>query len=254
MSEKPEVSTADERPSSTSPTTPAPATKTVEALQDETSRAHIALFESQDAAWRAAKRKALLRKIDSRLLPFLVIMYLLNFLDRSNLAQARQGSLEEDLGMKGTDFNLATSIFFVGYLLMQLPSNLLITRLRPSIYLSSAMVLWGAVSACNGATHKFTDLVVVRFFLGFVEAPFFPGAIFLMSSWYTRAEMTRRISWFYSGNALANMFGGLLGASILGNLDGSQGIAGWRWLFIIVGLLLAPFPRLLVEPHTIGDC
>lgn len=69
------------------------------------------------------------------------------------------------------------------------------------------------------------------------QAPFFPGAIFLMSSWYTRAELTRRIAWFYSGNALANMFGGLLGAAILGNLEGDMGLAGWRWLFIIEGTI-----------------
>jgi MFS family permease len=195
---------------------------------------YTAHFEAQDDEWRKRIEKKLLRKVDARMLPTLIVMYLLNFLDRSNLAQARQGSLEEDLGMTGTDFNLATSIFFVGYLLMQLPSNMLLTRVRPSIYLASSCCLWGAVSTCNAAAKNFTQLVVIRFFLGFVEAPFFPGAIFLMSSWYTRAELTRRISWFYSGNALANMFGGLLGASILGDLDGDLGIAGWRWLFIVV--------------------
>lgn len=93
---------------------------------------------------------------------------------------------------------------------MQLPSNLLITRLPPSIYLSVAATIWGVVSTCNGAVHSFGQLIAVRLVLGFVECPFFPGAIFLMSSWYTRAELTKRISWFYSGNALANMFGGLL--------------------------------------------
>jgi len=93
---------------------------------------------------------------------------------------------------------------------MQLPSNLLITRLPPSIYLSVAATIWGVVSTCNGAVQSFGQLIAVRLILGFVECPFFPGAIFLMSSWYTRAELTKRISWFYSGNALANMFGGLL--------------------------------------------
>ena len=203
---------------------------------EDRDKAHVRHFEAQDEAWRKQREKQLLRKIDAHLLPFLILMYLLNFLDRSNLAQARQGTLERDLGMSGTDFNLATSIFFVAYLLMQLPSNLLITRVRPSIYLGAAMTLWGVVSTCNAAVHNFTGLVLVRFFLGFVEAPFFPGAVFLMSSWYTRAELTRRISWFYSGNALANMFGGVLGASILGNLNGARGIAGWRWLFIVVCL------------------
>ncbi|KAM7213837.1 phthalate transporter [Rhypophila decipiens] len=197
----------------------------------------VAQFQSRDEEWRKTTTKKLVRKIDTRLLPFLIVMYLLNFLDRANLAQARQGDLEKDLGMTGTDFNLATSIFFVGYLLMQLPSNMLITRVRPSLYLTTAMMLWGGVSACNAATHKFTELIVVRFFLGFVEAPFFPGAIFLMSSWYSRAELTRRMSYFYSGNALANMFGGIIGASVLDNMDMAQGIAGWRWLFILEGVI-----------------
>lgn len=139
--------------------------------------------------------------------------------------------------MAGSDFNIATSVFFVGYLIMQLPSNLLITRLPPSIYLSVAATAWGVVSTCNGAVHSFGQLIAVRVVLGLVECPYFPGAIFLMSSWYTRAELTRRISWFYSGNALANMFGGLLAAGILGNLDGNMGLAGWRWLFIIEGVI-----------------
>lgn len=202
-------------------------------------------FTSNGDEWRRTYERKLLRKVDTRLMPTLVIMYLLNFLDRSNLAQARQGTLEADLGMKGTDFNLATSIFFVGYLLMQLPSNLLLTRVRPSLYLAASCCLWGVVSTCNAATRKFTDLVVVRFFLGFVEAPFFPGAVFLMSSWYTRAELTRRIAWLYAGNALANMFGGLLGAAILGNLEGDLGIAGWRWLFIIVCDHLSSWGRMI---------
>uniref|UniRef100_A0A8H7NJT1 Major facilitator superfamily (MFS) profile domain-containing protein n=1 Tax=Bionectria ochroleuca TaxID=29856 RepID=A0A8H7NJT1_BIOOC len=189
-------------------------------------------FTSRGVEWRNIYERKLLRKVDMRLMPTLVIMYLLNFLDRSNLAQARQGSLEADLGMSGTDFNLATSIFFVGYLLMQLPSNLVLTRARPSLH-----------------------LIVVRFFLGFVEAPFFPGAVFLMSSWYTRAELTRRIAWLYAGNALANMFGGLLGAAILGSLEGSLGLAGWRWLFIIEGVIAIAFAMLCAfllpnYPHT----
>lgn len=133
---------------------------------NEAQREFFLKFASKDPEWIAHEDKKLIRRIDLHLLPFLIIMYLLNFLDRSNLAQARQGSLEKDLGMHGTDFNLATSIFFVGYLLMQLPSNIIITRVRPSIYLASAVVLWGVVSTCNAAANNFTHLVVIRFFLG----------------------------------------------------------------------------------------
>ncbi|KAL2008352.1 hypothetical protein VTN00DRAFT_8334 [Thermoascus crustaceus] len=109
--------------------------------------------------------------------------------------------------MTKTNFNLATSIFFVGYLLMQLPSNLLLTRVKPTVYLATAMTLWGVISTTQSAVHSFGALVAARICLGFVEAPFFPG----------RA--------------------GLLGAGILENLDGAHGIAGWRWLFIVEGVI-----------------
>ncbi|KAI0876511.1 allantoate permease [Hypoxylon argillaceum] len=204
---------------------------------DEGQVALFRRFAEADAAWHRAINKRLMRKVDVHLLPLLILMYLLNFLDRSNLAQARLGTLEQDLGMKGTDFNLATSILFVGYLLMQLPSNLLLTRVRPSVYLGMAMTIWGVISTAQAATRSFGGLLAARFFLGFAEAPFFPGAIFLMSSWYTRGELAYRIAWFYSGSSLSNAFGGLIGAGVLSNLSGAHGIAGWRWLFIIEGII-----------------
>ncbi|KAK7206967.1 major facilitator superfamily domain-containing protein [Myxozyma melibiosi] len=204
------------------------------AEKEQTDGNHV-MFEQRDEEWRAYMNKRLVRKIDMKLLPFLVLMYLLNFLDRSNLAQARLGTLEEDLNMKGNDYNLATSILFVGYLLMQLPSNLFITRVRPSVFLGAAMSIWGLISGLQATIGSFGGLVACRFCLGIVEAPFFPGAVMLMSSWYTRAEIGHRIAWFYCGNAIAQMFGGLIGAGVLGNMNGTHGIAGWRWLFIIDG-------------------
>ncbi|KAI1736409.1 allantoate permease [Xylaria scruposa] len=204
---------------------------------DEEQVARFRQFTEADTDWHRAMNKKLMRKVDIHLLPLLVLMYLLNFLDRNNLSQARLGTLEEDLKMKGTDFNLATSILFVGYLLMQLPSNLLLTRVRPSLFLGAAMTVWGVISTAQASVQSFGGLVAARFFLGFAEAPFFPGAIFLMSSWYTRGEMAHRIAWFYSGSSLANAFGGLIGAGVLSNLSGAHGISGWRWLFIIEGTI-----------------
>lgn len=118
---------------------------------------------------------------------------------------------------------------------MQLPSNLLITRIRPSVFLGLAMAIWGLISGLQACLQNFAGLVACRFFLGVVEAPFFPGAVMLMSAWYRRTQLGFRIAVFYCGNAVAQMFGGLLGAGVLGNLNGSHGIAGWRWLFIIEG-------------------
>ncbi len=112
--------------------------------------------------------------------------------------------------MTGTDFNLATSILFVGYLTMQLTSNLLITRVRPSIYLGSVMTVWGVVCASQASIKSFGGLLAARIMVGVAEATFFPGATMLISSFYTRAELAHRIAWFYSGKPLANMFGGKL--------------------------------------------
>ncbi|KAI1442176.1 putative MFS transporter [Annulohypoxylon stygium] len=204
---------------------------------DEEQIALFRKFERADPEFHRKMTKILTRKVDFHLMPMIALMFMLNFLDRNNLSQARLGTLEQDLGMTGTDFNLATSILFVGYLLMQLPSNLLLTRVRPSIYLGAAMTIWGTISAAQAATHNFTSIVLCRFFLGLAEAPFFPGAMLLMSSWYTRPELALRIAWFYCGHSFANAFGGLLGAGVLANLSGAHGIAGWRWLFIIEGTL-----------------
>lgn len=98
-----------------------------------------------------------------------------------------------------------------------------------ALYLGVTMGVWGVVCASTAAAQNLAGLLVVRIFLGVTEAPFFPGAIFLMSSWYTRQELTKRIAWFYGGVALANMFGGLIAAGVLGNMEGAMGIAAWRW-------------------------
>ncbi len=183
------------------------------------------------------RRKKLLRKVDLRLLPTLALIYLMSYLDKNALAQAKLSGLEDDLNMHGTQFNTATSIYFIGYLLFQFVSNMLLTRLRPSIYLPLAAVLWGVVAAAQSATQTYGGLVAARFFLGVAESPVFPGCLFLMSSWYTRSELAHRFAWFFSGNQLASAFGGLISAGILANLDGSLGLSAWRWLFIILGVV-----------------
>lgn len=95
------------------------------------------------------------------------------------------------------------------------------------------MIIWGIVSGLTATVHNFTGLVLVRFFLGFVEAPYFPGALFLLSSWYTSSELATRTSILYAGSLISGGFGGLIGAGVQSGLDGARGIASWRWLFII---------------------
>lgn len=156
--------------------------------------------------------------------------------DRNTIAQARLNDLEEDLGMTGIQFNVAVSILFVGYVLTQIPSNMLITRIPPAIYMSSWMMIWAVVSGCTAAVQNYGGLVACRFFLGITEAPFYPGAIYVLSIFYTRREVATRVAILYSAQILATGFTGLIAAGVFAGLDGVRGLAGWRWLFLLEGV------------------
>ncbi|KAF9733067.1 hypothetical protein PMIN06_005451 [Paraphaeosphaeria minitans] len=187
----------------------------------------------------SAEEIKLVRKLDIRIMTILWSMYFLNYLDRNAITQARLDNLEKDLGLVGSQYNTAISILFVGYLLMQVPSNMLMSsqKVRPSIFMCSCMMAWAVVSACTALTHNYTGLVLVRFFLGVVEAPYYPGAIYLLSLFYTRKEIATRLSILYSGNIFATSFSGLIAEATYASLGGVHGIAGWKWLFIIEGIV-----------------
>ncbi|VUC26608.1 unnamed protein product [Clonostachys rosea] len=182
------------------------------------------------------KEIALVRKIDIFCLPVLWLMYFFNFLDRNAIANGKLNGLAEDLNLKGTQFNTCVSILFVGYLCGQIPSNMILSRVRPSIYMSGFMVTWSVVTLLSYKAYNFETLLVCRFLLGIVEAPFYPGAVYIMSMLYTRKEIASRMSIFYTGNICASAFSGLIAAGVFG-MDGKMGLAGWRWLFIIQGAL-----------------
>ncbi|KAH7125225.1 major facilitator superfamily domain-containing protein [Dendryphion nanum] len=181
----------------------------------------------------------LVKKLDRRIMGILWAMYFLNYLDRNAIAQARLNNLEKDLGLVGTQYNTCISILFVGYLLMQIPSNMLMSsqKVRPSIYMCLCMMTWAVVSACTALTKNYTGLVLVRFFLGIAEAPYYPGALYLLSLFYTRKEIATRLSILYSGNIFATSFSGLIAEATFATLDGKHGLQGWKWLFIIEGIV-----------------
>ncbi|KAL4797889.1 major facilitator superfamily domain-containing protein [Aspergillus venezuelensis] len=197
--------------------------------------------EGQSPEWKILER-SLVRKLD-----------MFNYLDRSNIAQAHLDDLEEDLNLQGTDFNVAVSILNVGYMLAQLPSNMIITRVRPCIYLPCCVMVWSCVSAVTAGVTSFSGLVAVRFFLGIVEAPFFPGGFYVVSSWYTQKELALHTAILYSGLILATAFSGLIAAGIFAGLDGARGLTGWQWLFIIEGagsFLAAMVAMVLLPDYT----
>lgn len=184
---------------------------------------------------RARVEKSLKRKLDLRCSLFVAI-YIMNYLDRNNIAAARLKGLQDDLHLDNTEYSTCLSILYVGYILMQIPSNMLINGLeRPSLYLSIVMLIWGLISTLSGVVHDFKGMVVTRFFLGFVEAAFLPGVLLILSKWYTRRELTLRNAILFCGNLISNAFSALVGAGVLSNMQGTLGHAAWRWLFWIEG-------------------
>jgi MFS family permease len=174
---------------------------------------HEEITLSEDEQRKAELR--LKRKVDFRLIPMLVIIYILNYIDRNNISAARLKGLEQDLGLTDQDYQTSLSILYVGYILMQVPSNLLLHKIgRPSIYLPTCVIIWGTLSALTAVAKNYRDIIVIRFFLGFIEAAFFPGALYVMSRFYTKKEYATRVTLLYAGSILSNAFGGLLAAGM----------------------------------------
>ncbi|GME64920.1 mfs transporter [Neofusicoccum parvum] len=181
--------------------------------------------------------KKMIRKVDWRMLPLIILMYILNYLDRNNIAAARLAGLEDDLHLTGSQYQTAVSILFVGYVLMQVPSNLFLKSIgKPAIYLPTAMGLWGVVSGCTGAVHGFGGLIACRVLVGILEAAYWPGCMFYLSSWYTRKELGGRMAILFMGSLLSGAFSGLIAAGILDGMAGVMGLPSWRWLFILEGV------------------
>ncbi|KAF2720626.1 MFS general substrate transporter [Polychaeton citri CBS 116435] len=184
---------------------------------------------------RARNEQKLLRKLDLKLIPWLSLLYLLSFLDRTNIGNAKIDGLIPDLHMSTGEYNASLSIFFVSYAFVEPLTNVLLKRFRPSVFIPAIMVVWGIVMTTMGLTHNFSGLAAARWFLGMAEAGLFPGVNYYLSCWYKRSELGIRTAIFFSAAALAGSFGGLLAAAIA-QMRGIGGKPGWAWIFILEGL------------------
>ncbi|EIN14101.1 MFS general substrate transporter [Punctularia strigosozonata HHB-11173 SS5] len=180
--------------------------------------------------------RRLLRKIDVRVIPCLAVLYLLNFLDRGAIGNAKLYHMEQDLHITDRQYLIALTVFFFPYALFEPASNVLLKSMRPSVWLSSLMLLWGIVMTLHGVLHNYGGLIGLRFLLGFFESGLYPGIVFYISCWYKHSELGTRVALFFSSATVAGAFSGLLAAAI-SNMDGVGGRPGWAWIFIIEGLV-----------------
>ncbi|UKZ55939.1 hypothetical protein TrVGV298_009763 [Trichoderma virens] len=150
-------------------------------------------------------------------------------------AESRLGMVE-DLHLTGNRFNIALFTYYISYILLEVPSNMVIKRFRPSLYLSTLMFCWGIINMCMGFVHSYNALIGLRFLLGIFEAGVLPGIIYVTSMYYKRHEYQKRMSFFFCSTVVAGAFGGLL-AYAIAKLGGHHGFAAWRWIFIIEGAI-----------------
>ncbi|CAJ2501270.1 Uu.00g041230.m01.CDS01 [Anthostomella pinea] len=175
-------------------------------------------------------------QMDMRLIPMLALLYLLSFLDRGNIGNAKIEGLQEDLGMTADQYNWCLTVFFFTYAAFEVPSNLLLKRLRPSRWLPLIMVAWGTVMTLMGIVQSYGGLVAARLFLGVAEAGLYPGCAYYLTMWYCRHEIQLRQAMFFSAASIAGAFSGLL-AFAIAKMDGVGNLEGWRWIFILEGIV-----------------
>jgi MFS transporter, ACS family, tartrate transporter len=173
-------------------------------------------------------------KAARRLIPFLCLCYAVNFLDRVNVGFAAL-AMNEDLGFSPSVYGAGAGIFFVGYILFEVPSNLALQRFGARIWIARIMISWGLVASAMALVHSETSFYVMRFLLGVAEAGFFPGIILYLTYWFPAAERARIVSLFMAAVPLATVVGGPLSGALL-ELHGLGGLKGWHWLFLIEGV------------------
>jgi len=175
-----------------------------------------------------------LRKVTWRLIPFLFVLYVIAWLDRVNVGFAGL-EMNTDLGFSSTVFGFGSGIFFLGYCLFEIPSNIILERVGARLWISRIMVTWGLVSAGLMFVRTPAAFYLLRFLLGVAEAGFFPGVIYYLSLWYPAAHRARAIAVFMTAVPVTGLIGGPLSGALL-ELNGLHGLAGWQWLFLLEGL------------------
>ncbi|KAG8161957.1 hypothetical protein KVR01_007722 [Diaporthe batatas] len=179
----------------------------------------------------------LVRKLDMIIMPVVWLLVFLNFFTRQSISVARLDGFERELGITGTDFSLAVSLHYVGYLLVQVPSNMLLTKIPPPVYLSVTMGIMSIGTALTAVLHNRQNLMIQRFFLGLIAAPIYPGCVYVVSLFYKRKELAARVTIVYTASIFATGMNGLMAAPIFRSMRGVLGLSGWRWNYIIFGVI-----------------
>jgi len=188
-------------------------------------------------------------------LPVVAMFYLLSFLDRTNLGNAKVAGLQKDLKLTNEQYSIALTVTYVPYIVAELPSNLLLKAVGPNLLLPALLTLWGIVTTLQGLVKSYSGLLACRFFLGLFEGGVFPGLVLYLSFFYPRQKLNWRVSGFFSTASISGAFSGILAYGII-NLNGRGGRPGWAWIFILEGLFTVVFGALsfFILPRSPAHC
>ncbi|KAI9053207.1 hypothetical protein LZ554_002174 [Drepanopeziza brunnea f. sp. 'monogermtubi'] len=204
--------------------------------QDEADTAKQPVNNTAHDSDTSAMTRRVLLKLDTRIIPVLAALFLCSFLDRTNAGNAKTYKLEHDLDMTDRQYDTGLAVFFATYIASEIPSNLVLKKISPRIWLPALTMAWGLVTMCLGFVRNYKEFVAVRAILGLCEGGLLPGMVLYLSSMYTRGEMALRLGLFYTSASLSGAFGGLLARGLTSIGDhGEQ--KKWSWIFIIEGLL-----------------
>src|SRR6266851_6085633 len=177
---------------------------------------------------------SVLAKARRRLIPFLFLLYIVAYLDRINVGFAAL-QMNEALGFSSTTYGFGAGIFFLSYVLLEIPSNVILARVGARLWIARIMITWGLVSVGMMFARTATHFYLLRFLLGAAEAGFFPGIIYYLAQWFPRRERARSVAGFMTATLVAGIVGGPVSGALL-SMHGVGGLAGWQWLFLLEGL------------------
>ncbi|ESK98227.1 pantothenate transporter liz1 [Moniliophthora roreri MCA 2997] len=193
-----------------------------------------------DAHLKTPFERKLMRKLDFGILVVACLGFFMRYLDAANLANAYVSGMKEDLNITGNEYTYMGTCYTIAYAIFQIPGTLIVTRVRPSIYLFICEIGWGAFTFAQAGAKNSNQMYAFRFCVGAFEASFFPSILYLMGSWYNKHELAKRSAIFHLCGSLGSSFGGYLQAAVYTTLNGAHGIPGWRWLYIVCGCMTIP--------------
>ena len=188
---------------------------------------------------KSTEERKFLFKLDAALLTFASLGYFIKYLDQSNINNAFVSGMKEDLGLYKNQLNYMQTAWTVGYVIGEVPSNILLTRFRPSLWIPTMEVLWSVLTMCLSRCTNAKQMYAIRFLVGLAESTFYPGMQYIIGSWYRKDELAKRSCIFHTSSAIATMISGYLMAAVY-HLGGRGGLKGWQWLFIIDGIISLP--------------